>query len=320
MSEAPGQRQMHSTTIADLIAAGLVRPGERLVFMRTGYAGSASVNADGTVNYDGVAYKTPSAAGKALREGAETNGWYNWAVIRGDSRVRLTELRKQYEAGAELSTSASAVQELEQPRGVASAAPVDLDGSADELQDVADPSDATVPQAADLEEAESSGLIAAFGMFWRRDSVDWRRSSAPPLHGHLAGSDIEVDFSEQVGVYLLHDGARTTYVGRVTKPRLGRRLFEHTKDRLSGRWDRFSWFGLRPVLVDGTLGEAAETFGTDLVVGTMEAVLIEGLEPVQNRRGGDYMTGQEYQQIVDPGLLQDQGLVALMNAVRSSGR
>lgn len=59
------------------------------------------------------------------------------------------------------------------------------------------------------------------------------------------------------------------------------------------------------------LGRAAETFGTDLVVATMEAILIEGLEPPQNRRQGDGMTGQEYQQTPDD-QLQGQHMVATM--------
>jgi hypothetical protein len=43
----------------------------------------------------------------------------------------------------------------------------------------------------------------------------------------------------------------------------------------------------------------------------MEAILIEGLEPRQNRRQGDGMTGQKYQQTPDD-QLQGQHMGATM--------
>ncbi|WP_423447510.1 hypothetical protein AABM36_04405 [Kocuria sp. KSNUG] len=158
-------------------------------------------------------------------------------------------------------------------------------------------------------------------MFWRRDLVDWSvGSNAVRVLGRQSQDEDPTDFARQIGVYLLHDGARTIYAGRVSSPRLGARLAEHTKDRLSGRWDRFSWFGLRPVLSTGLLGEAGSNFGTDLVVATMEAILIEGLEPPQNRRQGDGMTGQEFTQAEDPSL-QEQDLIAtLLRQLKSRGR
>ena len=60
------------------------------------------------------------------------------------------------------------------------------------------------------------------------------------------------------------------------------------------------------------LGEPAATFGTDLVVATMEAILIEGLEPPQNRRQGDGMMGQEYQQTVDEQLQERHAMNTML--------
>lgn len=60
----------------------------------------------------------------------------------------------------------------------------------------------------------------------------------------------------------------------------------HTVDRLNGRWDRFSWFGIYAVAESGALDlNNDQTFGIPMLIATMEALLIEGLEPPQNRKG-----------------------------------
>ena len=90
------------------------------------------------------------------------------------------------------------------------------------------------------------------------------------------------------------------YVGRAEHS-LGRRLHEHTVDRLNGRWTRFSWFGLYAVEESGAL-KASINFAripVDLVIVTMEAVLIEGLEPRQNRKRGDGFRAVEFLQRSD---------------------
>lgn len=99
-----------------------------------------------------------------------------------------------------------------------------------------------------------------------------------------------MDFAPQAGIYLLHDQSRPIYVGRVTKERMGARLWEHTRDRLSGRWDRFSWFGVRPFQEDGSLGTAPSGIEIDMLIATLEALMVEGLEPPQNRRQGTAST------------------------------
>ncbi len=152
-----------------------------------------------------------------------------------------------------------------------------------------------------IEDAEVMGLINAFGMFWRREGVNWKPRQ-PVLMGFQQAGSQEVDFSAQVGVYLLHDGTRVVYVGRVTEPRLGARLADHTRDRLSGRWDRFSWFGVRGVTSEGQLSNSPGEFTLENLISTMEALLIEGLEPPQNRRQGDGFNAVEFLQGTDPEL------------------
>jgi hypothetical protein len=153
----------------------------------------------------------------------------------------------------------------------------------------------------DLESASPTGLIQAFGMYWRRADVSWKVN--PKLLGQQNPDSTAVDFNEQRGVYLLHDGREVMYVGRTIDRSLGRRLNEHLTDRLGGRWDRFSWFGLRPVDNSGRLSPyQAKLVEEAEIIAIMEALLIEGLEPRQNRKRGDDFRAVEYIQARDPDL------------------
>lgn len=159
----------------------------------------------------------------------------------------------------------------------------------------------TAEQAAEEETSRSSRFINAFGMYWRRDKVDWARRQ-PALLGKEETNSAPIDFSGQKGVYLLFDGREAIYVGRATKDTLGERLATHTKDRLNTRWDRFSWFGVYPANDDGSLNtNAVIEPDTDTLIGTMEALLIEAVEPRQNRKAGDNLV-KECMQFEDPEL------------------
>ena len=148
------------------------------------------------------------------------------------------------------------------------------------------------------EEKEKAGLINAFGMYWRREFVEWK--STPKILGRQQSGSEVVDFASQSGVYLLHDGKHTVYVGRATERSLAVRLKYHTTDRLNGRWDRFSWFGVFPVTAEGELEEGyAQSFGMLGLVATMEALLIESLEPPQNRKSGYDFRAVEFLQVED---------------------
>lgn len=147
-------------------------------------------------------------------------------------------------------------------------------------------------------EAET-GALRAFGMFWKRELVVW--TGAPKLLGYQSEGAKTVNFSTQKGVYLLHDRERTVYVGRADDM-LFARLKAHTANRLSGRWDRFSWFGLRGVSEDGALGDPATAWTHAVVIETLEALLIEALEPPLNRRRGDNFSAAEFLQVGDPEL------------------
>lgn len=94
-------------------------------------------------------------------------------------------------------------------------------------------------EAAIEEKKKTTGLINALGMHWSRNMVHWVPSLPKMLGKQTSGSE-SVDFSDQRGVYLLYDRSNVVYVGRAVDQGIGTRLRQHTFDRLSSRWDRFS--------------------------------------------------------------------------------
>jgi hypothetical protein len=156
----------------------------------------------------------------------------------------------------------------------------------------------TLTDEEDDTEEEQYDIISSFGMFWRREAIDWVRN--PKILGMQQIGAAPVDFSKQTGIYLLYDGREVIYVGRATERPLGKRLYEHTLDRLSSRWDRFSWFGVLPVSDTGSLGTVQETLQVSKLLPALEAILIEALEPRQNRKRGDDLSSVEYIQKDDP--------------------
>jgi hypothetical protein len=156
----------------------------------------------------------------------------------------------------------------------------------------------TTAEAPEEEEEVQYEIISSFGMFWRRDAIEWQ--STPKILGMAEIGAQPVDFHRRIGIYLLYDGREVIYVGRATDRPLGFRLYEHTKNRLSTRWDRFSWFGLLPVSEEGELGSLPDSYVGTKIIPAVEAILIEALEPRQNRKRGDDLSDAEYFQKEDP--------------------
>lgn len=143
-------------------------------------------------------------------------------------------------------------------------------------------------------------IINAFGIYWNRNLVHWK--TIPDLLGIQQIGASEVNFKNQIGIYLLHDARETIYVGQAIDQSLGQRLKNHTSDRLGGRWDRFSWFGFYPV---NETGQLITDIKLDLITvqnlgDILEAILIESIEPRQNRKQGNLFFGLEYLQKESP--------------------
>lgn len=118
-----------------------------------------------------------------------------------------------------------------------------------------------------------------------------------------------IDFKDVRGIYLLYEGREVVYVGQALDSPIVKRLKDHTRDRLSGRWDRFSWFGLDGVNPDGSIVKVGDIFSVNIsdLINSLEGILIEGLEPRQNRKQGNKF-GDEYIQVVDYEIQKEQAL------------
>ena len=162
-------------------------------------------------------------------------------------------------------------------------------------------------------EEEQYAIVTSFGMFWRKNEVEWNQN--PKLLGIQSEKSTPVNFNKQRGVYLLYDGREVIYVGRATERPLGKRLYEHTIDRMSARWDRFSWFGLLPVSDKGDLKSFPKKYDANKLIPALEAILIEALEPRQNRKRGDDLAAVEYLQKNDPEIEKKKVKLFLDNAI-----
>lgn len=169
----------------------------------------------------------------------------------------------------------------------------------------------------EIAKENSERIIRSFGIFWSRSDVIWKASqgssrTATRMLGRSNDRAPEIDFGDQPGIYILYNGEKPIYVGQAKDGRLSDRIGDHTRDRLKSRWDRFSWFGLKSVdpnasRLEPLLGyESDPTVMVKQLIDAFEALLIEGMEPAQNRRGGNQLKDIEYLQVRDPNLDQFQ--------------
>lgn len=172
-------------------------------------------------------------------------------------------------------------------------------------------------QTATVEEDLDESVIRCLGMYWQRDLVVWK--SDPKVFGKQQASSKPVDFGAQRGIYILYDHHTVVYVGRSVDRPMGKRLYEHTIDRLGSRWNRFSWFGLLDVKDDGKLEEIPIKVTLPSLIATLEALLIEALEPPQNRKRGDDFSVMEYLQDVDPEI-KERELQSTLRAIEQKLR
>lgn len=151
-----------------------------------------------------------------------------------------------------------------------------------------------------------SKLIENMGLFWKADDVFWGQ---PKRQGTLLGvqaknvTGSEINFRDQIGIYVLYSDYKIVYVGQTGKgnQKLLHRLKQHLSDALSGRWDRFSWFGTRRVLGNNSLQTPKEAAhpSTEQILNYMEGILIHTAEPPLNRQGGRLKDVIRYLQVRD---------------------
>ena len=148
-----------------------------------------------------------------------------------------------------------------------------------------------------LSENDKQILIPAYGMYWMREGINWDKH--PKLLGVQSTGVPPIDLSDMRGVYMLYDGREVIYVGQAVDRPILKRLIEHTKNRLANRWNRFSWFGIDSIDSSAEVIKTENSIKTDIysLVNAFEGILIEGLEPRQNRKQGDNFGFEYYQEI-----------------------
>ncbi|GAB5496659.1 MAG: hypothetical protein Phyf2KO_17390 [Phycisphaerales bacterium] len=129
------------------------------------------------------------------------------------------------------------------------------------------------------EKTESSGVPAGtVGNYWGNWSAQKRSNP--------------VDFRKQRGIYVLYSDYKIIYIGQAGKGNasLFSRLKRHTRDDLAERWDRFSWFGLDPVLTSWRLAAPTKRAApnTETILNHIEGILIHAAEPPLSRQGGSF--------------------------------
>src|SRR5580704_4098035 len=152
-------------------------------------------------------------------------------------------------------------------------------------------------------------LFKTCGLFWHVEDVFFGRPGGAGVNkGQLLGDRVAgplpnpIDFSEQIGVYALYADFELVYVGQVARgnnPLLGR-LRDHANGDFSGRWNRFSWFGLRWVKANGKLSNDNAAFHPDReeVLDHVEGIILQFSEPPLNGQEGRFRQDLErYRQI-----------------------
>ncbi len=89
-------RTAFNVSIADLLTAGMLRAGERLVSTSNAWPATATVNADATITWEDRIFPSASGAASAVCEGTPVNGWDFWAVESAGEATRLSTLRRRY--------------------------------------------------------------------------------------------------------------------------------------------------------------------------------------------------------------------------------
>ena len=142
-------------------------------------------------------------------------------------------------------------------------------------------------------------LFKNCGLFWNADDVYFGRQGGRGVNrGALRGvaektPSVEVDFRDQIGIYALYADFDLVYVGQVGAgdgQRLLARLRQHSQKDFKGRWNRFSWFGLRSVLAGGELSNENTTFHPSRaqVLNHIEGIILQFAEPALNGQEGKF--------------------------------
>ncbi len=170
------------------------------------------------------------------------------------------------------------------------------------------------------EPAGDSGFIKFYGLYWRKDLIEWNARQLLGQPGGWMGKgkvaanfdrrNLQMNFWGQKGVYVLYDDSlHPVYAGQAGLTRrdsaggqaIGDRLNMHRQGVYRNGWRLFSWFGFMEVDKFNLKTEKDEArrlsprwefkaqgeSNLNLLLASFEAILIEGFAPRFNARGGD---------------------------------
>jgi hypothetical protein len=158
----------------------------------------------------------------------------------------------------------------------------------------------------------TSSPIHAFGLFWKKDEVNWFPGKAKKgafrllgRQGKNSGTLRMADFRGQRGIYILYGNFGPYYAGLTRRQTLGKRLSDHLKNRHAGEWDRFSWFGFNQVLKKRNKGglhllktkmPRRKSIDPNTSIKEMEALLIKSMA-LKNRADSRFVAAEEWRQV-----------------------
>lgn len=145
-------------------------------------------------------------------------------------------------------------------------------------------------------------MITHYGLFWSERDVFWGRQGGNP--GQLFGrpktslgrrgaptkaeQENAEDFRDYIGLYCLYGDGELLYIGTAgldgKQTTLFARLKSHRRGSLSGRWDKFSWFGRKKYK------KRKQKIKTEIgaVFHQLEAISIAIINPGFNRQSGTF--------------------------------
>lgn len=131
------------------------------------------------------------------------------------------------------------------------------------------------------------GPLRACGADFIRNNVDWEGDKKIECLSSEGGRI--VNLYDHVGVYILYLGSVPVYVGRSDKGCIGDRLRTHTTSEKCNSWDRFSIYSMGISRDIDNIPDQLIKFSILNQIVTLEAVLIDVLNPKLNSKRGDYI-------------------------------
>lgn len=140
-----------------------------------------------------------------------------------------------------------------------------------------------------------SAPILCLGAQWRASDVYWKVTIKNAELRGVNAKNVKapsVNFAAQTGTYILYADYKPVYVGQANGSLFARLQMHHRTDDLAGRWNTFTWLGMRKALSgdDPNLSSNASKFtiSRKQLLDHLEAAMIHAFEPPMNGQEGRF--------------------------------